>query len=70
VTIEVGYCESIEIGDATAGDRQAANRPTPAAAAAAAAAAALLVHADDKTFSRACTARVNDEQRISASAHR
>jgi len=69
VTIEVGYCESIEIGDATAGDRQAANRPTPAAAAAAAA-AALLVHADDKTFSRACTARVNDEQRISASAHR
>ena len=69
MTIEVGYCESIEIGDATAGDRQAANRPTPAAAAAAAA-AALLVHADDKTFSRACTARVNDEQRISASAHR
>ena len=65
MTIEVGYCESIEIGDATAGDRQAANRPTPAAAA-----AALLVHADDKTFSRACTARVNDEQRISASAHR
>ena len=55
MTIEVGYCESIEIGDATAGDRQAANRPTPAAAAAAAA-AALLVHADDKTFSRACTA--------------
>jgi len=69
VTIEVGYCESIEIGDATAGDRQAANRPTPAAAAAAVA-AALLVHADDKTFSRACTARVNDERRISASAHR
>ena len=69
MTIEVGYCESIEIGDATAGDRQAANRPTPAAAAAAAA-AALLVHADDKTFSRACTARVDDEQRISASAHR
>ena len=67
MTIEVGYCESIEIGDATAGDRQVANRPTPAAAAAA---AALLVHADDKTFSRACTARVNDEQRISASAHR
>ena len=67
MTIEVGYCESIEIGDATAGDRQAANRPTPAAAAAA---AALLVHADDKTFSRACTARVNNEQRISASAHR
>jgi len=47
VTIEVGYCESIEIGDATAGDRQAANRPTPAAAAAA---AALLVHADQPSM--------------------